>query len=79
MTSPTPLRDALLELGLEDLIPLPEILATPEVNQITAEYLHIQKVSAALIETAARNEDTSGKVSGLRSPNIFPANRLRLF
>jgi hypothetical protein len=50
MTSLTPLRDALLELGLEDLIPLPEILATPEVNELSAEYRHIQKVSEALIE-----------------------------
>jgi hypothetical protein len=50
MTSLTPLRDALLELGLEDLIPLPEILATPEVNELSAEYRHIENVSAALIE-----------------------------
>jgi len=50
MTSLTPLRDALLELGLEDFIPLPEILATPEVNELSAEYRQKQKVSAALIE-----------------------------
>jgi hypothetical protein len=50
MTSLTPLRDVLLELGLEDLIPLPEILATPEVDELGAEYRHIQKISAALVE-----------------------------
>jgi hypothetical protein len=50
MTSLTPLRDVLLDLGLEDLIPLPEILATPEVQELDAEYRHIQKISTALIE-----------------------------
>jgi hypothetical protein len=50
MTSLTPLRDALLELGLEDLIPLPEILATPEVYELSEEYRHTEKVSEALIE-----------------------------
>lgn len=50
MTSLRPLRDALLELGLEDLIPLPEILATPEVRELGEEYHHTEKVSAALIE-----------------------------
>lgn len=49
MTNLTPLHDALLELGLEDLIPLPEILATPEVHELGEEYRHIEKVSAALI------------------------------
>ena len=50
MTNLTPLRFALLELGLEDLIPLPEILATPEVQELGEEYRHIEKVSATLIE-----------------------------
>lgn len=50
MTSLTLLRDVLLELGLEDLIPLPEILAAPEVHELGAEYRHIQKISAALVE-----------------------------
>jgi hypothetical protein len=50
MTSLTPLRDALLELGLEDLIPLPEILATPEVRELGEEYRRTENVSAALID-----------------------------
>jgi hypothetical protein len=50
MTNLTPLRDALLELGLEDLIPLPETLEAPEVRELSAEYHHVQKISAALIE-----------------------------
>jgi hypothetical protein len=50
MTNLTPLRHALLELGLEDLIPLPEILAAPEVNELNAEYRQKQKILAALIE-----------------------------
>lgn len=33
MTTLTRLQDALLDLGLEDLIPLPEPLTTPEVRE----------------------------------------------
>jgi acyl-CoA hydrolase len=50
MTDLTPLRDALLQLGLEDLIPLPEILMTPEVHELGETYQHSEKISAALIE-----------------------------
>jgi hypothetical protein len=50
VTDLTPLRDALLQLGLEDLIPLPEILMTPEVYELSEIYQHYEKISAALIE-----------------------------
>jgi hypothetical protein len=50
MTDLTPLRDALLELGLEDLIPLPQILTTLEVRELGEIYQHSEKISAALIE-----------------------------
>lgn len=46
----TPLHQALLDLGLEDLIPLPEIRATPELRDLAEDYQHFEKVSAALID-----------------------------
>jgi hypothetical protein len=46
----TPLHEALLELGLEDLIPLPEIRATPEVRNLGKDYQHFDKISTALAD-----------------------------
>jgi hypothetical protein len=50
MTDLVRLRHELLPLGLEDLIPLPEILMTPEVHELGEIYQHSEKTSAALIE-----------------------------
>jgi hypothetical protein len=77
MTSLMPLRNALLELGLEDLIPLPEILTTPEVNELNAEYRQRQKVSAALIELLREMKIQVWEGFGMRIPNLFLANRGR--
>lgn len=50
MTDLTPLHEALLELGLEDLIPLPEIRATSEVRVLGEEYQDLEKISTALVD-----------------------------
>lgn len=50
MTDLVSLRDALLELGLEDLIPLPEIRATPEVRELAERHQQVEQVAAALVE-----------------------------
>lgn len=50
MTDLTPLHEALLELGLEDLIPLPEIRTTPEVRDLAEGYQFFEKVSTALVD-----------------------------
>lgn len=50
MTELTPLHEALLELGLEDWIPLPEIFATPEVRPHVEGRAAIGLVSRALID-----------------------------
>ena len=50
MTSTTSVHEALLELGLEDLIPLPEILDTPEVRRVTTSDQAVQAVSRALVD-----------------------------
>lgn len=50
MTDLTPLHEALLELGLEDLIPLPEIRATPEVRDLGEGYQSFEKVYTALVD-----------------------------
>ena len=56
MTDLTPLHKALLELGLEDWIPLPEILETPEVRPLVAGRGAIDLVSRALVELLARDQ-----------------------
>lgn len=50
MTELTPIHEALLELGLEDLIPLPEIRETPEVRDLGEDYHHFEKISTALVD-----------------------------
>jgi hypothetical protein len=50
MTDSVSLQEALLELGLEDLIPLSEIQATPEVRDLGQDYQHLRKISAALVD-----------------------------
>ena len=50
MTQLVPLREALLELGLEDLIPLPEIRETPEVHDLGQEYQDLRKISTVLVD-----------------------------
>ncbi|HEY5472044.1 MAG TPA: hypothetical protein VIK32_02520 [Candidatus Limnocylindrales bacterium] len=50
MTRTTPLHEALLELGLEDWIPLPEIFATPEVRSIIDSDRATEMVSLALVD-----------------------------
>jgi hypothetical protein len=46
MSQPTDLRQALLDLGLEDLIPLPEILTEEEIRN---EGAAVEDISTALI------------------------------
>ena len=50
MTDLARLHEALLELGLEDLIPPPEIRATPEVRDLGEDYQHFEKISTALVD-----------------------------
>ncbi|CAN5251010.1 hypothetical protein BH11ACT1_BH11ACT1_06920 [soil metagenome] len=50
MTRTTPLYEALLELGLEDWIPLPEIVATPEVRSVVDCDRATEMVSLALVD-----------------------------
>jgi hypothetical protein len=50
MTDLSPLHEALLELGLEDLIPLPEIRATAEVRDLGKDYQDFEKISTALVD-----------------------------
>jgi hypothetical protein len=50
MTDLTPLQEALLGLGLEDWIPLPEIRATSEVRDLTEDEQGIDEVSRALVD-----------------------------
>jgi hypothetical protein len=55
MTDLTPLHDALLELGLEDWIPLPEILDTPEVRPLVEGEAAVHLVARALVDLLAQN------------------------
>ena len=48
MTDPMSLRQALLELGLEDLIPLPEIATADEIREVV-EPDRIEELASALI------------------------------
>ena len=50
MKETTPLHEALLELGLEDWIPLPEIFTTPEVHNLIDSDRAIEAVSLALVD-----------------------------
>lgn len=50
MTDLTPLHEALLELGLEDWIPLPEALDTPEVRPLVEEGQAVGLVAGALVD-----------------------------
>jgi hypothetical protein len=50
MTGLTPLHEALLELGLEDWIPLPEVCTTPEIRDLSEGDQAIEKVSKALVD-----------------------------
>ena len=56
MTDLTPLHEALLELGLEDWIPLPETLEAPEVRPLVAGGAAVGLVSCALVDLLARDE-----------------------
>lgn len=56
MTNLTPLHEALLELGLEDWISLPEILETPEVRPLVAGGTGVGLVSRALVELLVRGQ-----------------------
>ena len=55
MIDVTPLHEALLELGLEDWIPLPEILDTPEVRPCVEEGRVVGLVSRALVDLVAQD------------------------
>ncbi len=50
MTTLTPLHQALLELGLEDLIPLPETLGDRDVHDAVNGEPSIDQIGAALID-----------------------------
>ena len=54
MSDLTPLHEALLELGLEDLIPLPEVFHTPEVRPLVEGGPAVRLVSRALLDLLAR-------------------------
>lgn len=49
MKNLTLLQEALLELGLEDWIPLPEVFGDPEVRPLLRENLEVHAVSRALV------------------------------
>ncbi|WP_139346843.1 hypothetical protein [Sinomonas mesophila] len=49
MNTRTPLQETILALGLEDLIPLPEIAATVRVQQLVDPESVLTEVSSALI------------------------------
>ena len=49
MTDPTRLRQAILELGLEDLIPLPEMATSQEIRSAGGEDVSIEALRSALI------------------------------
>jgi len=55
MTNLTPLHEALLELGLEDWIPLPEILDAPEVRPLVEEGKAVGLVARALVDLLAQD------------------------
>jgi len=55
VTDLTPLHEALLELGLEDWIPLPEILETPEVRPLIEGEAAVDVVSRALVDLLTRD------------------------
>lgn len=48
MSKPTDLRQALLDLGLEDLIPLPEIATAEEIRSV-CEGAAVEDISTGLI------------------------------
>lgn len=50
MTDLTPLHEALLELGLEDWIALPEIAVTPELRALARGDEATERVARALVE-----------------------------
>lgn len=50
MTSLTPLHQAILEVGLEDVIPLPELLGTPEVRAAVVGEPTVEEVGDALVD-----------------------------
>lgn len=50
MTSLTSLHQAILEVGLEDLIPLPELLGTPEVRAAVGGEPTFEQVGDALVD-----------------------------
>ena len=54
MTDLTPLHEALLELGLEDWIPLPEVFEAPEVRPLIEGKAAIDVVSRALVDLLVR-------------------------
>jgi hypothetical protein len=62
MTSLTPLHEALLELGLEDQIPLPEIATTQEVRALDGVN-QFPEISSALVDLlrAGRIDVWSGR------------------
>jgi hypothetical protein len=55
MTDVTPLHEALLELGLEDWIPLPETLDAQEVRPLVEEGKAVGLVSRALVDLLAQD------------------------
>lgn len=55
MTDLTPLQEALLDLGLEDWIPLPEILDTPEVRPLVEDGTAVGLVCRALVDLLAQD------------------------
>jgi hypothetical protein len=50
MTTFTHLQQALLELGLEDLIPLPEAFGDPDIRAAVGGELTVEDVAAALTD-----------------------------
>jgi hypothetical protein len=50
----THLQSILLELGLEDLIPLPEISTTVEIRALPADTATIPQIAIALVELLRR-------------------------
>lgn len=54
MNGLTSLQEALLELGLEDWIALPEILETPEVRPFAGGSTAVGPVAEALVDLLAR-------------------------
>ena len=72
MTDPTSLRGALLDLGLEDLIPLWEVATADEVRRVL-DTGKVQEIAAALTELLREGRIQVWSGSWPEDPNVVDA------